>query len=213
MDWDSKKKGRGRHTIEPPADEETALQRVHGRADNDRWDILRCPLSSEGLGADGVANAVGDEDDSSGNGLLSTTGDIGRKERPNEEAGQVASDSHEVETPTSPEHAILGEEGEGEHANEGGNCRNDHKDDLVKRMSDHVSERERGSHSLHRRLGFFRVMIPTKRNQQIETTSWGILPFTSVSKGVKPNDTYTRFPNDVVPPFGNELIMTVKKKK
>ena len=58
----------------------------------------------------------------------------------------------------------------------------------------------------------FLVKIPTKRNQAIPSTFCGMMPFKIVSKELKPKLTNIKFPNDVVPPLGRELMSTRKKK-
>jgi hypothetical protein len=57
------------------------------------------------------------------------------------------------------------------------------------------------------------VVYPTIRNQQTERACCGTVPSVKVSRGLNPKETYTRFPNVEIPPFGREFAITTTKKK
>jgi hypothetical protein len=50
------------------------------------------------------------------------------------------------------------------------------------------------------------------RNQTTEIACCGTVPSVKVSREVKLKDIYTKLPKVVMPLFGNELTMTIKKK-
>jgi hypothetical protein len=72
----------GNPTIESPTCKATELHYVENCTSSDPADVLRSVGGDKHLRTDGVADAVGDEDDGGGDGLLGSTGDVRGQEGP-----------------------------------------------------------------------------------------------------------------------------------